>query len=135
MSQNVDEEEQKIRKRGWLNCEAKIKFMYFNKITLFFTPKTLLIYKIEASRYNKEEDVIIIKSAFEKKYKEEMKEEKDRLNYKFILSEEDRIIRVIRSRRAKAAVTSIILIDEKLSKLNNKERMEFLQEQANTTGL
>ena len=58
---------QKMREKGYVFTKAKKQFRNFEKVQLFFTPKTLIVYQINACAKGSYDDLAIIKASFEKK--------------------------------------------------------------------
>lgn len=122
---------QQAREKGFIFCKAKTQFRNFENVRLFFTPKTLLIYQINArAKGNVIDDLEIIRKSFEKKYNEEMK----RVYGGLAISRGDRIVKIGTDLRGKDE-NFISVADLKLAEQAQKEKTEFTNEQVDTTGL
>ena len=124
---------QQMRKKGYVFVKAKTQFRNFEKVQLFFTPKTLIIYQINARAKGSDDDLAIIKASFERKYQAKMVRDYGR----FGITKGERVIKIGRTLDDKNEnlINFISIADLKLAKQSQKERKEFEQEQIDTTGL
>jgi hypothetical protein len=121
---------QKMRETGYVFVKAKTQFRNFEKVQLFFTPKTLLVYQINSRAKGNLDDLLIIKASFEKKYKEKM----ENVFGGFGITRGDRVIKIGTDRSGKDE-NFISIADLILAKQAQKEKTELSQEQIDTTGL
>ena len=121
----------KMRENGYVVCKAKITFRKFEKVRLHFTPKTFIIYKIYASEEGSKDDLNIIKASLEKRYNEKMT--KNFMQYQF--SRDNRTVRTGHAMAFPKNINWISVTDDKLEKLNNKEKEEIVQSKVDTSGL
>ena len=123
---------QQMREKGYVFVKAKTQFRNFEKVKLFFTPKTLIVYQINARAKGSYDDLAIIKASFERKYQEKM--ERERVYGVFGITKGERVIKIGRALGDKNE-NFISIADLKLAQQAQKERKEFQQEQIDTTGL
>ena len=122
---------QQMREKGYVRCKAKAQFRNFEKVVLFFTPKTFIIYEIVSdSKGRSSGEMAIIKASFEKKYKEKM-ESLFGFGDKYSITRGDRKILIEES----PLNIRIRVFDENLEKQKEKETEEIAKEQVDTTGL
>ena len=121
---------QQMRKKGYVFVKAKTQFRNFEKVQLFFTPKTLIVYQINARAKGSYDDLGIIKASFEKKYQEKL----ERVYGGFGITRGERVIKIGRALGDKNE-NFISIADLKLAQQAQKERKEFKQEQISTDGL
>ena len=121
----------KMREKGYVICKAKKTFRKFEKVQLHFTPKTFIIYKIYASEQGSKEDLKVIKASLERIYNEKMTN--NFMQYQF--SRNGRTVRTGHAIAFPKNINWISVTDDKLEKLNNKEKEEIVQSKVDTSGL
>ena len=124
---------QQMREKGYVLVKAKKQFRNFEKVQLFFTPKTLIVYQINARAKGSYDDLEIIKASFEKKYQEKMGRVEG-FGITIGITRGERVIKIGRALGDKNE-NFISIADLKLAKQAQKEREEFKQEQISTDGL
>ncbi|MBO4648639.1 MAG: hypothetical protein J5806_10845 [Lentisphaeria bacterium] len=124
---------QQMREKGYVFVKAKTQSRIFEKVQMFFTPKTLTVYNIYACEKGSYDDLKIIKASIESKYQEKM--------YLFPpydrwgIERGERVIIIGKGRLWNQDKNYILIADLGLEKQSKVEREEFMREQISTVGL
>lgn len=118
-------------KDGYVLCEAGKIFRNFDKIRLYFTPKTFVVYQIYSSEKGNEDELEIIKASLEKRYKVTMKARWK--SYHF--SRNNMTVIAGHSTAFPDDINWISVTNDKLEEQYEKEKEEIVQSKVDTSGL